>query len=46
MIKYYQKMKSNLINEISNKININDIGLFWQFTIKTIEDLKILNDDR
>ena len=35
----------NLINEISNKINITDIGLFWQFTIKTIEDLKVISDD-
>ena len=26
----------NLINEISNKINITDIGLFWQFTIKQL----------
>ena len=33
------------INEISKNITINDIGLFWQFTIKTIDDLRILNDD-
>ena len=35
----------NLINEISEGISIDDIGLFWQFTIKTIDDLKIVNDD-
>ena len=35
----------NLINEISEGININDIGLFWQLTIKTIEDLRIVNDE-
>ena len=35
----------NLINEISEGINISDIGLFWQLTIKTIEDLKIINDE-
>ena len=34
-----------LINEISEGINIDDIGLFWQFTIKTIDDLKIVNDE-
>ena len=35
----------NLINQISNGISIEDIGLFWQFTIKTIDDLKIINDE-
>tara|TARA_B100000575_G_scaffold262011_1_gene236163 strand:- start:53 stop:1765 length:1713 start_codon:yes stop_codon:yes gene_type:complete len=35
----------NLINEISEGINVSDIGLFWQLTIKTIEDLKIVNDE-
>ena len=35
----------NLINEISKGISIDDIGLFWQLTIKTIEDLKIVNDE-
>ena len=35
----------NLINSISNGIGINDIGLFWQFTIKTLDDLRIINDE-
>ncbi|MDC3152422.1 DNA polymerase III subunit gamma/tau [Pelagibacteraceae bacterium] len=35
----------NLINEISEGISIDDVGLFWQFTIKTIDDLKIVNDE-
>ena len=35
----------NLINEISKGINIDDIGLFWQLTIKTIDDLRIVNDE-
>ena len=35
----------NLINEISEGISIEDIGLFWQLTIKTIDDLKIINDE-
>ncbi len=34
-----------LINEISEGIDIDDIGLFWQFTIKTIDDLKIVSDE-
>ena len=35
----------NLVNEISKGINIEDIGLFWQLTIKTIDDLRIINDE-
>ncbi len=35
----------NLIHQISKGVNVTDIGLFWQFTIKTIEDLKIVNDE-
>ena len=35
----------NLINEISEGISIEDVGLFWQLTIKTIDDLKIINDE-
>ncbi len=35
----------NLINSVSEGISINDIGLFWQYTIKTIDDLRIINDE-
>ena len=35
----------NLINQISNGISVHDIGLFWQLTIKTLDDLKIINDE-
>ena len=35
----------NLINEISNGISIEDIGLFWQLTLKTIDDLRIISDE-
>ena len=34
-----------LINKMSNGISVNDVGLFWQYTIKTIDDLRILNDE-
>ena len=34
-----------LIDEYSKKIDIQDIGLFWQLTIKSIDDLKILSNE-
>ncbi len=34
-----------LIDEHSKKIDIQDIGLFWQLTIKSIDDLKILSNE-
>ena len=43
--KILPEQEINSINEISKNITINDIGLYWQFTIKTIDDLRILNDD-
>ncbi len=35
----------NLINNVTEGISINDVGLFWQYTIKTIDDLRIINDE-
>ena len=35
----------NSINKITDGITIEDLGLFWQFTIKTIDDLRIVNDE-
>ena len=35
----------DLIDKISNGLSISDIGLFWQLTLKTIEDLKTLGDE-
>jgi DNA polymerase III subunit gamma/tau len=34
-----------LINELSKNIDMQDIGLFWQFTIKTIDDLKVVGNE-
>ena len=34
-----------MINEYANNIDMQDIGLFWQLTIKTLDDLKIINDE-
>ncbi len=36
----------NLINGMSEGLNIGDLGLFWQLTLKTIEDLKILGNEQ
>ncbi len=34
-----------LIDEYSKNIDMQDIGLFWQLTIKTIDDLKIVGNE-
>ncbi len=34
-----------MIDEYSKDIDMHDIGLFWQLTIKTIDDLKILSNE-
>ena len=35
----------NLINEYTKDLDMYDLGLFWQLTIKTIDDLKIVADE-
>ena len=34
-----------MIDELSKGIDMQDIALFWQFTIKTIDDLKIVSNE-
>ena len=34
-----------LIEQVSNGLNIQDLGLFWQLTLKTIEDLSIVSNE-
>ena len=34
-----------MLDEYSKNINMQDIGLFWQFTIKTIDDLRIVGNE-
>ena len=34
-----------MIDEYSNNIDMQDIGLFWQLTIKTIDDLRIVGNE-
>ena len=31
-----------MINQYSQNLDIQDIGLFWQLTIKTIDDLRVV----
>ena len=37
--------ESQLVEEYSKNIDMQDIGLFWQFTIKTIDDLRIIGNE-
>ncbi len=34
-----------MIDEYSKNVDMKDIGLFWQLTIKTIDDLKIVSNE-
>ncbi len=34
-----------LIDEVSKNLNMEDLGLFWQLTLKTIEDLKVISNE-
>ena len=34
-----------MVDEYSKHINMQDIGLFWQLTIKTIDDLRIVGNE-
>ena len=36
----------NLIEKIAKGIDVEDIGLFWQLTLKTIQDLKVVGDEK
>ena len=36
---------AELINEYSENIDMQDIGLFWQLTLKTIDDLRIVGNE-
>ena len=37
--------ENQLVNEFSKNIDMQDIGLFWQLTLKTIDDLKIIGNE-
>ena len=37
--------ESELLNNYANNLDMQDLGLFWQLTIKTIDDLKIVANE-
>ena len=37
--------EAQMIDEYSKNIDMQDIGLFWQLTIKTLEDLRIVGNE-
>ena len=37
--------EANAINEYSKNLKMNDIAIFWQLTLKTIDDLKIVSNE-
>ena len=37
--------ETQMIDEYSKNIDMQDIGLFWQLTIKTLEDLRIVGNE-
>ena len=34
-----------LLSEVASGVSIEDLGLIWQYTIKTLDDLKIISDE-
>lgn len=39
------EVEVQLVNEYSKNIDMQDIGLFWQLTLKTIEDLRVIGNE-
>ena len=37
--------EAQMINQYSNNVDMEDIGLFWQLTIKTIDDLRVVGNE-
>ena len=37
--------EAQMVEQYSKNIDMQDIGLFWQLTIKTIDDLRIIGDE-
>ena len=36
---------AKILQKISNEISLQDIGIFWQLTIKTLEDIRIVSNE-
>ncbi len=39
------ELENEMIEKYSKNLDIHDIGLFWQLTLKTIDDLKIIGNE-
>jgi DNA polymerase III subunit gamma/tau len=39
------ELETQMVDEYSKNIDMQDIGLFWQLTIKTIDDLRIVGNE-
>ena len=39
------EIEVQLVDTYSKNIDMQDIGLFWQLTIKTIDDLRIIGNE-
>ena len=39
------EVEANAINEYSKNLKMNDVAIFWQLTLKTIDDLKIVSNE-
>jgi DNA polymerase III subunit gamma/tau len=39
------EIEIKMVDEYSKNLNMQDIGLFWQLTIKTIDDLRIVGNE-
>ncbi len=42
---FLSEAELELIEQTSKNLNMEELGLFWQLTIKTIEDLKIISNE-
>ena len=43
---FISESELDLIEQASKGLNIQDLGLFWQLTLKTIEDLNIVSNEK
>ena len=42
---FLSETELELINKVSKNLKMEDLGIFWQLTLKTIEDLKIVSNE-
>jgi len=42
---FVSESELELVEQVSKGLNIQDLGLFWQLTLKTIEDLNIVSNE-